>query len=148
MTWIIALSVVIADRITKLICKENLQPLGSVPIIKGVFHLTYVENTGAAFGMLQGRNWLFIPAIILVLVVLVYLLTKLKTGSRLMKVSLALIMGGAVGNLIDRVWLGYVIDFFDFRIWPVFNVADSSIVVGAILLGYLVIIKGESISYG
>ena len=62
-----------------------------------------------------------------------------------MKISLALILGGALGNLVDRVLLGYVVDFLDFRIWPVFNIADSCVVVGAILLGYFVVVKGENI---
>jgi signal peptidase II len=148
MTWIIALSVVVADRISKWICQTSLQPLGSVPVIKGIFHLTYVENRGAAFGILQNKTWFFIPATLIILVILLYMLIRVKTNSKLMRVSLALIAGGAVGNLIDRIWLGYVVDFLDFRIWPVFNIADSSVVVGALILGYLVLVKGEGISYG
>lgn len=145
MTWIVVLAVLVADRVTKLICQQYLMPLRSVPVIKGIFHLTYVENTGVAFGMLQGRNWFFIPAVIVVSALLSYLLWSMKDANRYMKVSLALILGGAIGNLIDRIWLGYVVDFLDFRVWPVFNVADSCVVVGAILLGYLVIVKGEGI---
>jgi signal peptidase II len=145
MTWIIVLSAVIADRVSKVLCQKYLQPLGTVPIIKGVFHFTYVENTGAAFGILQDKNWLFIPAVILISVAIVYLIWTLKQGSKLIKAALALILGGALGNLIDRVFLGYVVDFLDFRVWPVFNIADSCVVVGAVLLGYLVVIKGEGL---
>ncbi|MGI6703097.1 MAG: signal peptidase II [Clostridia bacterium] len=145
MTWIVVIAVLVADRVTKFLCLQYLVPLGTVPVINGVFHLTYVENTGAAFGMLQGKNWFFIPAVILVSIVLVYLIWSMKDASRYMRISLALILGGAIGNLIDRLWLGYVVDFLDFRVWPVFNVADSCVVVGAVLLGYLVVVKGEGI---
>lgn len=145
MTWIVVIAVLVADRVTKVLCLQYLVPLGTVPVINGVFHLTYVENTGAAFGMLQGKNWFFIPAVILVSIVLVYLIWSMKDASRYMRISLALILGGAIGNLIDRLWLGYVVDFLDFRVWPVFNVADSCVVVGAVLLGYLVVVKGEGI---
>lgn len=148
MTWIIALSVIAADRFSKWICQSYLQPVGSVPVIKGIFHLTYVQNRGAAFGILQDKMWFFIPATVIVLAVILHLLAKTKTDSRAMRVSLAMIAGGAIGNLLDRIWLGYVVDFLDFRVWPVFNIADSCIVVGAVLLGYLVLIKGEGIGYG
>ena len=145
MTWIIIISAIAADRVSKVICRQYLRPLGSIPVIKGVFHLTYVENTGAAFGMLQGNTWFLILTSALVSAVVAYLIWKVKPENRYVKLSLALILGGALGNLVDRVLLGYVVDFLDFRIWPVFNIADSCVVVGAILLGYFVVVKGENI---
>ena len=145
MTWIIIISAIVADRGSKVICRQYLRPLGSIPVIKGVFHLTYVENTGAAFGMLQGNTWFLILTSVLVSAVVAYLIWKIKPENRYVKISLALILGGALGNLVDRVLLGYVVDFLDFRIWPVFNIADSCVVVGAILLGYFVVVKGENI---
>lgn len=145
MTWIIIISAIAADRVSKVICRQYLRPLGSIPVIKGVFHLTYVENTGAAFGMLQGNTWFLILTSVLVSTVVAYLIWKVKPENRYVKISLALILGGALGNLVDRVLLGYVVDFLDFRIWPVFNIADSCVVVGAILLGYFVVVKGENI---
>lgn len=145
MTWIIVISAIAADRASKVICQQYLKPLGSVPVIKGVFHLTYVENTGAAFGMLQDSTWFLALTNVLVSAVVVYLIWKIKPENRYVKLSLALILGGALGNLIDRVLLGYVVDFLDFRIWPVFNIADSCVVVGAMLLGYFVVVKGENI---
>lgn len=145
MIWIVVLMVIIADQVSKILCQKYLVSLGTVPVIKGIFHLTYVQNTGAAFGMFQGRNWFFIPAIILVSALLVYFIRHLKSDKGYMKISVALILGGAIGNLIDRITLGYVIDFLDFRIWPVFNIADSCVVVGAMLLGYFVIVKGGDI---
>ena len=145
MTWIIIISAIAADRVSKVICRQYLRPLGSIPVIKGVFHLTYVENTGAAFGMLQGNTWFLILTSVLVSAAVAYLIWKAKPGNRYAKLSLALILGGAMGNLVDRVLLGYVVDFLDFRIWPVFNIADSCVVAGAVLLGYFVVVKGENI---
>lgn len=145
MAWIVIISAIAADRISKAICRQYLRPIGSVPVVKGVFHLTYVENTGAAFGMLQGNTWFLILTSALVSATVAYLIWKAKPGNRYAKLSLALILGGALGNLVDRVLLGYVVDFLDFRIWPVFNIADSCVVVGAVLLGYFVVLKGENI---
>ena len=145
MAWIIIISAIAADRVSKVICRQYLRPLGSVSVIKGVFHLTYVENTGAAFGTLQGSTWFLVLTSVLVSAAVAYLILKIKPENRYVKLSLALILGGALGNLVDRVLLGYVVDFLDFRIWPVFNIADSCVVVGAILLGYFVVVKGENI---
>jgi len=148
MGWIVAVVVLILDRISKHIAKTYLQPLGSVPVVKNIFHFTYVENRGVAFGMLQNKNWIFIPVTIAIVAVIVYILYSVKQSSLLMKISLMLVLSGALGNLIDRVLQGYVVDFFDFRVWPVFNIADSSIVIGAILLGYVILIKGEGLENG
>lgn len=145
MAWIIVISAIAADRISKVVCRQYLRPLGSVPVIKGIFHLTYVENTGAAFGMLQGSTWFLALTNALVSAAVAYLILKNKPQNRYVKLSLSLILGGALGNLVDRVLFGYVVDFLDFRIWPVFNIADSCVVVGAILLGYFVVVKGENI---
>ena len=103
MTWIIIISAIAADRVSKVICRQYLRPLGSIPVIKGVFHLTYVENTGAAFGMLQGYTWFLILPSVLVSAVVAYLIWKVKPENRYVKISLALILGGALGNLVDRV---------------------------------------------
>ncbi len=106
-------------------------------IIKDFFYITYAENTGAAFSILKGQRWFFITMALIVIVVIIYYLIKHKPKS-LEKVSLQLILAGAIGNLIDRVTYGYVIDFLDFYIFgydfPVFNIADSCITIGAILL--------------
>ncbi len=108
----------------------------SKPIIEGFFHLTYVRNMGAAFSILQNQRLFFIiTTTIVVLVIFWFVITK-KYSSPLVLYSLMLIAGGAIGNLIDRIRLSYVVDFFDFRVFPVFNIADMSIVCGAILLSY------------
>jgi signal peptidase II len=134
--------VVFLDQFTKYLAAKYLMPVGSYPVIKHFFHLTYVENRGAAFGMLQNKTLFFIVITVVVGIVLIYSMIKLPENS-LYNYTLAMILGGAIGNLIDRVRLGYVVDFIDFKFFPaVFNVADSFIVVGAIILGYLMIFKG------
>jgi signal peptidase II len=123
------------DRLTKLIVTKSLSLNHSVPVIKGIFHITLVHNRGAAFGMLKNQ----VPFLILTsLIVIILIYFNLKNNSRkiIYAVSLSFILAGALGNLLDRLFLGYVIDFLDFRIWPVFNIADSAITVGAVFLGW------------
>ena len=142
MIFIITLSIFFTDQLTKLLATQNLLLNQSAPLIKGIFHLTLIHNRGAAFGILKNQIPLFIFISILA-VILIYLAlrnNKYKEYS-FYNISLALILAGASGNLIDRLRLGYVIDFLDFRIWPVFNVADSAITIGAILLGWSIIRK-------
>ncbi len=108
----------------------------SQPIIRNVLHLTLVHNTGTAFGLFQDRNLFFVVLSAVVIAGLAVLLFKeeKKTNSVFSWAPLVLLLGGAVGNLIDRLRFGYVIDFIDFRFWPVFNVADSCITVGIVWL--------------
>jgi signal peptidase II len=135
--FVIVLLVLLCDQFSKFIVIKNLSLHQSIPLIKGIFHLTLVYNRGAAFGILKNQIPLFIFTS-LIAVILIYFNyrqnTKKKTFSY--NLSLGLILAGALGNLIDRLFLGYVIDFLDFRIWPVFNIADSAITVGAFLLAY------------
>ena len=140
---ILPIIILCLDQSTKFIVNKNFKPHESITVIKGIFHLTLVHNRGAAFGMLKGQTFLFVLTSIFA-VILIYSGLK-NTRGNLYSISLVLILAGAVGNLIDRVFFGYVIDFLDFRIWPVFNVADSAITVGAILLGYS-ILKKDSIN--
>jgi signal peptidase II len=141
MIFIAAFLILCLDQAAKFIITRNLSPGQSVAVIKNIFHLTLVHNRGAAFGVLKSQTFLFILASIFA-IILIFLNFK-KTGQALYNLSLGLILAGAAGNLIDRLFLGYVVDFLDFRIWPVFNVADSSITIGAILVGYCVL-KTES----
>ena len=108
--------------------------LESIPIIRNVFHLTYVNNTGAAFSLLQGKTSFFIVVTILALFFALYFYFKVDKEKVWLRLGIALALGGALGNLIDRLRFGKVIDFFDFRIWPVFNIADCAVVVGVILI--------------
>ena len=97
-----------------------------------------MHNTGIAFGLFKGNVIFFIVSTILVIAILVFLL-RLESKNYKVIIPLALILGGAIGNLIDRLRFGYVVDFLDFRVWPVFNVADSAITIGGIVLFFILL---------
>ncbi|SRR6056297_8305 len=139
--------ILVFDRMTKYLAVENLQKISTFPIFEGVLHLTYAENTGAAFSILRGRQDLLIVVTGMVIVVMCYYFWReTKHMSPLANVAMSMVIGGATGNWIDRVMFDYVIDFIDFRLidFAIFNVADSFIVVGAILLGYTIIFDKAS----
>jgi signal peptidase II len=142
----VAVVVVIVDQLTKLWIMTSFALHEQLTIIPGFFNLVYVTNTGAAFGFLAGsknllRQAFFVAVAILALVVIVFAYTHLKRQGKIFVYALGLIAGGAVGNLIDRLRFGSVVDFLDFYIgsyhWPAFNAADSAITtgVGLFLLG-------------
>jgi len=138
-----ALPLVAADQLSKLWIRSNLD-IGESLFEVGFFRLTRVHNTGAAFGLFQGQSFLLtIVASVGVAALLLYALFFHHRfpflDNRLGKLALGLILGGTVGNLIDRIHLGYVTDFIDFNFWPAFNIADPAIVVGVILLAYSII---------
>lgn len=137
MILIIVLTILSLDQLTKFLVTRNLPLNQSFPVIKGIFHISLIHNRGAAFGILKNQTPLFITASIFA-IIFIFLNLKNK-NKRLHSFSLGLILAGALGNLIDRLFLGHVIDFLDFRIWPVFNVADSAITIGAILLGWSIL---------
>ena len=136
-------AIVYLDQLTKWLITTYLPESGKI-IINGVLRLSYVENTGAAFGTLSDCRWLFISvSSIAILGMLWYLFFK-KPGSRLLNLSLVLLTGGGIGNMIDRVLLGYVVDFIDFYAFPkiwlwVFNIADVCITIGTALLALYLI---------
>ena len=141
-----AILVLFLDQLSKHLAAKNLILNQSVPIIKGIFHLTLLHNRGAAFGILKNQVPLFIFISLFAIILIYFNLKKSRNKENIVfNISLALILGGALGNLIDRLFLGYVIDFLDFRIWPVFNVADSAITIGAILLGYSILKSGRTV---
>jgi len=131
--WLTTLLVLIIDQLSKLWVVNNFIPGESRVVLNKVLWLTYVQNQGAAFGILQGHSWLFFICAILVIVILVVINSKQHLPAT-MQVIFGLIMAGAIGNLLDRLRLNYVVDFFDLGWWPVFNVADMAIVCGGILL--------------
>ncbi len=135
--WLtIIAATVFLDQITKYLTIFYLKPIGTFPIIEDVIHFTYVENTGAAFGMMKDSRWVFmIVSTVAIVGILVYLIWK-KPQSKLECLALSLIVGGGIGNMIDRTLLGYVVDMIDFRLinFAVFNVADSFVCVGAGLM--------------
>ncbi|MDO8536450.1 MAG: signal peptidase II [Candidatus Omnitrophota bacterium] len=126
--------VVIFDRLTKYLLLKNLSEGESIRLVPGMFHITLVFNSGAAFGLFKGRSLFFTVSAILVIACICFYITRGGCKDFSMLIALGLILGGAVGNLIDRIAFGYVVDFLDFRIWPVFNMADASITIGASIL--------------
>lgn len=139
-----ATTIVILDQVTKRIAESSLllQPDHSVSIIGELLRLTYVQNRGAAFGILQNQSMLFVIVGVAVVAAILVSYRYFPRMSLLLNVALGLQLGGAVGNLADRIRLGYVIDFVDVAIWPVFNVADSAIVVGVGVLAFH-LVKGS-----
>lgn len=127
---------ILLDQITKLIASTYLKNIATLPIIEGFLHFTYTENTGAAFGMLKEHRWIFILISTLTLIGLSFYLYLIKSEGRLYDVSISIIISGGIANMLDRIGIGYVVDFIDFRVinFAVFNVADSFVCVGAGLL--------------
>lgn len=132
-----ALIVLLLDQLTKSLIKQNFQLTQSIPIMKNILHLTYVTNTGSAFGLFKKLNIFFIFISIVVIIAIYIYLNKIRNNERLLQFAAGLLLGGTIGNLIDRLIFGHVIDFIDFRIWPVFNVADSAVTTSIILLIFL-----------
>ena len=131
--WLITLLVLAIDQLSKLWVVNNFAPGDSRVVIDQVLWLTYVQNQGAAFGILPGRSWLFFICAILAIVILVTINSRQRLSAA-MQVIFGLITAGTAGNLLDRLRFNYVVDFFDLGWWPVFNIADMAIVCGAILL--------------
>ena len=132
----VGLALVALDIVTKILANTRLREIGTIPLIEDVFHLTYVENRGAAFGILQNQRWLFLIIALVFAAVLVFVLMRYKQRPAVLNFGLCLMASGAFGNTIDRLWRGFVVDFLDFRLidFPVFNVADICVCVGAGLL--------------
>jgi signal peptidase II len=130
-----------ADRLTKYFIIKSLALGQSIKIVPDIFHITLVFNDGAAFGVFRHCGTFFIIFSLAVIAVILMIVLRSTRLDLLTSISLALILGGAAGNLIDRLKFGYVIDFLDFRIWPVFNFADSCITIGVALIAYGIIFK-------
>lgn len=136
----IVIGAVCADQLTKWLAVIFLEGEADVVLWRDVLHFSFVRNEGAAFGMLQNQRWLFMIVSIVAIVGLLVYLIRYKPKSLWVRVSIAMIIGGGIGNMIDRIFLGYVIDFIYFKLidFPVFNVADSFVTVGCgILIVYL-----------
>lgn len=143
---ILILVLVAADQLAKLWAVNSLSKLGSVPVVGNIIKFTYAENTGAAFSMLEGKRILLIlfPAVLTVVSLIILFSRRFKSVP--LDISLALISAGGIGNLIDRIRQGYVIDFIDFNIihFAIFNVADTCVSIGVVLLiMYLLIHEGN-----
>ena len=132
--FVLPLTVVILDQFSKYIVVENMALGESIPIIEEVFHLTYILNPGAAFGMFAHNRLFFIAIAVIVIGIIIWARREILASPWEVKAGCGLFLGGAIGNLIDRSRQGLVIDFFDFRIWPVFNIADIAICIGVGLI--------------
>lgn len=146
---LVAALVVLADHFSKLFI-ETLLPLNRTwapfPEYAHLFRFTHVSNTGAAFGLFPGGSLIFtLIAIVVALVIVVYNY-GLPRGNGVLRLALGLQVGGALGNLVDRLRLGHVTDFLDFGPWPVFNLADTSIVAGVVILGLLMIVEQRQLA--
>lgn len=141
-------AIVVIDQITKYIAKTKLISLNNIDIISGIFSLSYVENRGAAFGIFKNNKLILVVFTSIVTFLMLYYLFKNKNMNKYIKISIILIIGGALGNLIDRIFLGYVVDFLHLYIegifdFPVFNFADISIVFGTIILSFNLLFSKE-----
>lgn len=132
---ILILFLVAIDQFIKNIVLKNLKGMGQIQVVDGVFNFTYVENYGAAFGMLKNAKYIFIFVALVATIVGIVFIHR-NDISKIFKLSIAMIISGAIGNMIDRFRFGYVIDYFDFQfIWQyVFNFADVCVVLGTIIL--------------
>jgi len=139
---LLAFGLLAVDQWSKWLVMTRMVQGDSIPLIDGIFYLTYVRNPGAAFGMLPYRTVFFIAVTLAVITGIAFYFHRIPKGKVLLKTGLALQVGGAVGNLIDRLRFGHVIDFFDFRFWPVFNVADIGIVIGVGIL-FIELVKND-----
>lgn len=126
----------LADQISKLIIRNTLLPGEIVPVVPGVFRFTHTLNPGAAFGILPDRTLLFVVITVAMLAAALYYLGRERNPNAGMVAGMGLAIGGALGNLVDRLRFGSVVDFLDFRVWPVFNLADVALVVGGLLLAW------------
>ena len=155
MIVLICILVTVIDQLSKFFLSNNLAINKSVPVIKNFFHLTLIHNTGIAFGVLKGSSNVILIVTLIGLVLIIYSLKKdflvdknLLSQKFLLvrKIAIGFIVGGAIGNMIDRIFFGYVIDFLDFRVWPVFNLADSFITIGAVILFWNLFIPSKKLS--
>ena len=139
MTFLVASLLFVLDRATKIVAVSNMSYGQSIKILPNIFHFTFILNNGTAFGLFKGANAMLAIFSVLVIALIIFYVLKNKALAFINSLALGLILGGALGNLFDRVRFGYVIDFLDFRIWPVFNIADSAITIGTVILAWKIL---------
>ena len=147
--FLITAGVILLDQITKILALQHLAPMGSLPLWKDVLHLTYVENTGAAFGMLKDHRWVFMVISTVALGGMIVYMFLNKTKHPLETTAVAFIVGGGIGNMIDRLTRGFVVDFVDVKCIPhwnyIFNVADIFVCVGCgLFILYVLLFEAKS----
>ena len=144
LNFIIISLILVFDIFTKYLSSFYFK-VSEIEVIKNILYFTYVENRGAAFGIMQNKQWFFILITLILIIAMILYILKVKPQDILLKLSLSFIIGGGIGNLIDRVFKGYVVDFIDLRIinYPVFNIADCFVVIGAVLLCVYILFSKE-----
>lgn len=143
---VLIIAVIIAlDQYSKFLVVTKIMPVGDYSVISGLLEFTYVENRGIAFGMFENQRWFFVVATSIIAIVVLFFIFKMYKDHVFFTICLSLIFGGAIGNIIDRIRFGYVIDFIHFNFFPpVFNIADSAVVVGAIALSVAILFTKDA----
>lgn len=131
------------DQLSKFYVQGAMELGATVSVLPEIFHITYILNRGAAFGILEDQRVFFICIAVVMMVCVWRFYGRIVSYGVFMRSGTGLLVGGAAGNLVDRVRLGAVVDFFDFRIWPIFNVADIAIVCGVALMIYALLFLAE-----
>jgi len=140
--WLCGVIVFILDRWTKYLVVENIALGQTLPVIKDFFHLTYILNPGAAFGLFAEKPWPLIIISVIILLLILYLQYSLGKDNLWLSIAFGLVIGGALGNFLDRIQTGLVVDFIDFRgIWSyIFNLADAAIVIAMFILVWQILV--------
>lgn len=136
-TILTAIAVTILDQVVKWFVQGHMELGESIPLIPHIFHLTYIMNPGAAFGILEYQHTFFLGIVVILFAAYLIMRRRIPKNPVYFPIGIGMVLGGALGNAIDRVRYQGVVDFFDFRVWPIFNVADIAICVGmALILWY------------
>ena len=145
MTWWLMVigCVIVFDQLIKYIVVNSMFLGQSIALVPNILHLTYILNAGAAFGILANQRLFFIAIAAILVGVVVFFYPKIIKLNCYFKLGIALLFGGAIGNMIDRIFIGKVVDYVDFRVWPIFNLADIAIVCGCILIVYQMLFANE-----
>ena len=142
---LIGIALVIIDQVIKYMVNINMLLGQSYPLIEDFLYITYVKNTGIAFGLFKNNNLFMIIVISIIILILLYFYNKEKNKVFSLNISITMLISGAVGNLIDRIYYGFIVDYIVFTFWPAFNLADSLIVIGSITLAVYLIFQVEEI---
>ncbi len=143
MPFFLFLGIIVIDQMAKLVIKSNMTLGESIPLVPQIFHFTYVLNPGAAFGILENQRAFFIVAGVCVLLAAAYFYPRMKGKNPWLRYGSMAVLGGAVGNLMGGICIGFVVGFFDLRVWPVFNIADIAIVGGVACMMYAILFKSK-----
>lgn len=135
-TLLTALFVTIFDQLVKWFVVNHMELGETIPVIRNVFHLTYILNPGAAFGILPHQDWFFLAIVVALFIAFFVMRKRIPENLLYFPSAVGMLLGGALGNGLDRARLGAVVDFFDFRIWPIFNIADIFICAGVGLIAF------------